>query len=70
MEIDPQTGVVTWEAWNKDGKRHREGGPAVIERYTNTGEITRRTWYLNGKLVTPEQAGDYFYRREPALEAA
>jgi hypothetical protein len=71
MEIDPQTGVVTWEAWNKDGKRHREDGPAAIWRDSNTGEITRRTWYLNGKLVTPEQTGDYSYRKEePALEAA
>jgi hypothetical protein len=56
--------------WRKGGKLHREDGPAVIERDSNTGEITRREWYLNGEEVTSEQAGDYSYRREPALEAA
>jgi hypothetical protein len=69
IRLDAQTGVVTEKMWYKEGKLHREDGPADIERDPQTGVVTYEAWYLNGDQVTPEQAGDYSFRSEPALEA-
>lgn len=45
---DKNTGVVTYERWEKDGKLHREGGPAIIKRDFETGEVFHEEWLRNG----------------------
>lgn len=40
-------GVV--EIWKKDGVLHRVGGPAITRYDEDTGEVTTREWYENGK---------------------
>src|ERR1700734_1354236 len=41
---DTRTGMAVCEKWTKDGRLHREDGPAVIDRDGVTGIITREVW--------------------------
>ena len=47
------TGEVTWEEWWREGKLHREDGPAVIEHNVATGAATSEEWWLNGVRQEP-----------------
>jgi len=49
------------EAWRKDGKLHREDGPALVERYPDGTVIEQ--WYRNGKLHRED--GPAWVRRYP-----
>jgi hypothetical protein len=44
---DPITRVAVIEAWHKDGKRHREDGPAAIVRDAATGIVVKELWVRN-----------------------
>ena len=41
-------GSIRYEEWYRNGKRHREDGPAWI-RYLPDGSVAYDTWYQNGK---------------------
>ncbi|WP_147303714.1 hypothetical protein [Parvularcula marina] len=45
--------VVEYEMWCRDGKCHREDGPAIIERNGKTGAVENQEWYLEDKQVVP-----------------
>lgn len=49
-EIDPVSGVVTYEQWldPKTEKLHREHAPAVIERDAESGRVISEEWYDDG----------------------
>ena len=47
------TGIVTYEAWMKDGKQGRADGPALIERDDTTGIVTCEEWWKDGKSIQP-----------------
>jgi hypothetical protein len=51
IERDLATGETTWEKWLKNGERHREGGPAAIERQSD-GSTTEK-WYIKGEEYHP-----------------
>jgi putative sugar O-methyltransferase len=42
------TGIVTYEAWLKDGKQGRADGPAIIERDDATAIVTCEEWWQDG----------------------
>jgi hypothetical protein len=44
---DTLTGVAFIEDWELDGKPHRVGGPAHIERNRKTGQVTFEMWIRN-----------------------
>jgi hypothetical protein len=48
-QMNPLTGFVTYEEWLKDGKLHRDDGPATIERDAKTGVVTCEYWIKDGK---------------------
>jgi len=41
-------GSIDYQEWRKDGKRHREGGPAILSYYQG-GSIYHQEWYKDGK---------------------
>lgn len=41
---DPDTGVVQHESWRLDGKLHRVGAPALINRDPDTGVAYQEEW--------------------------
>ncbi|MEO1512898.1 MAG: hypothetical protein AAFU70_12570 [Planctomycetota bacterium] len=41
--------VILTEAWELEGRLHRPGGPALIERSGLTGHLISETWYERGK---------------------
>jgi hypothetical protein len=45
---DATTGIVTCEAWWKDGTLDRTGGPAVITRDGANGIVTSEGWFKDG----------------------
>jgi hypothetical protein len=45
IERDLRTGVLVGEQWYKDGRRHREDGPAVVRRDPWTGVIVEEAWF-------------------------
>jgi hypothetical protein len=47
---DPITGIVTFEAWCKNGKAERMDGPADIHRDPHTGVVTYEAWKKGGEL--------------------
>lgn len=49
-EIDPASGVVTYEQWldPKSEKPHRDGAPALIERDADSGRVISEEWYDGG----------------------
>ena len=47
--IDPETGIVTWESYYRDGDLHRLDGPAVIERDPKTGIVIREEYWRDSK---------------------
>jgi hypothetical protein len=49
----PATGILTIEAWWRDGKAHRDSAPAVIERDGDTGAVLREECFLNGVRQSP-----------------
>lgn len=49
IEHDLITGIVQRECYrNKDGRRHREDGPAYLERSWHTGRLIQQDWKQNG----------------------
>lgn len=52
-ETDPATGIVTLEAWRKDGKLDRTDGPATICRDPTTGTVTVGAWRKDGEKFEP-----------------
>ena len=50
IERDPATGIVTYEAWSKDGKLDHVDAPAVVLRDAGTRILTFEAWYKNGEL--------------------
>ncbi|MEJ0044270.1 MAG: hypothetical protein WDM81_19535 [Rhizomicrobium sp.] len=49
---DGKSGFIFREEWHEDGIEsplHRDGGPALILRSTETGAVTWEGWYQNGK---------------------
>ena len=44
---DARTRVAIIESWSKDGKSHREGGPASVVRDTSTGTVVKEHWIEN-----------------------
>jgi hypothetical protein len=54
VHINPKTGVVIREQWSDDrGVLHRIGGPALIERNSITGEVTRSEYFTKGQQIRP-----------------
>jgi two-component system, chemotaxis family, chemotaxis protein CheY len=56
-ERDPETGIVTYEAWSKDGKPDRADGPAIIKRDTTTGTVTHEARWNDGKQISSTVTG-------------
>lgn len=55
-QIDPATGIVLTETYYWEGKMHRIGGPAVINRRRHTGEISTAYFVVNGVQYWPSRA--------------
>jgi len=51
---NPKTAVVTLEIWTRAGQPHRDNGPAIIERDSATGVVTRESWAHERKLLHRE----------------
>lgn len=49
IEYGPDGISVTRQEWYKDGNRHREDGPAVIE-YREDGRIREEEWWFSDRL--------------------
>ena len=49
LERDAVTGVVVHERWEKGGKTHREGAPALISRDPETGIVIDELWMRNNE---------------------
>lgn len=45
-----ENGQVMMQEWYKDGKYHRESGPAIIE-YTQDGQVVAEKYFLEGEEV-------------------
>jgi hypothetical protein len=63
IERDPLTGIVTYEAWFKDGRLDHPGGPAVVLRDAATGTVTFEAWYRRGLLHRTN--GPAYIERDP-----
>lgn len=50
-----ETGIVEREEYWEDGHRHREDGPAFIERDPDTGEIIEESFYTRGQKYVPSR---------------
>jgi len=55
---DRATNVVVSERWEKDGREHRDHGPALISRDAVTGMITDEKWLRQGQLHREEGPAD------------
>jgi hypothetical protein len=64
---DPRTGVVTKELWYRNGRSHRDDGPAVIRRDALTGTVILESWWHEGKLHRDN--GPAFITRDAATGA-
>jgi len=53
---DAMTGTCIQEEWYLHGKRHREGGPAVVRRAID-GKIKYTSWFHHGELVPHRKRG-------------
>jgi hypothetical protein len=63
--IDPNTKVVTYEAWFEHGKTHRSGDlPAVIERDEKTGKVTVEAFFEHGKRHRASGPALYGYHQD------
>lgn len=51
LEIDPDSDVVVSEKYFVDGKPHKLGGPALIERDALTGQVTMAHYYRDGQKL-------------------
>ena len=61
---DAATGTVTCEAYRRDGKLHRDDGPALIARDPATGVVTYEIYWRDGKLHKDD--GPAVVKRDPA----
>lgn len=52
-------GTIVWINYSKNGKFHRENGPAIIQ-YKN-GKITKETWFINGNMHRVGKPADITY---------
>jgi hypothetical protein len=54
VEYDPTTRRSIREEWRTlpGGNLHRKNGPAVIERDSETGTITKAAWFQGGRAIT------------------
>lgn len=50
---DPTTGIVIFEAKQKDGQLHCDDAPAFIERDEATGVVIVDRWFKDGKGFEP-----------------
>jgi hypothetical protein len=44
--------------WGKDGKRHREDGPALIHRDPFTGVLVKEAWFKNNEVHREDGPAD------------
>lgn len=51
VEFCPHSGTVVYAEFWENGHRHRQSGPAVIERDPNTKEILSQEFYVHGQKV-------------------
>ena len=63
---DPLSGVAVSEKWCKEGKSHREDGPAQITRDASTGTVVREAWIRNNKYHRTD--GPAIILRHPTTE--
>ena len=49
-----ENGQKKYEWWYLNGKKHREGGPAIQEWYEN-GQKNYESWFLNNKRYIREE---------------
>ena len=54
------------EVYLKDGKKHREDAPAVIE-YNDDGSISYEEWYLNGKKHREDAPAEIWYNDDGSV---
>jgi hypothetical protein len=54
--FDNETGVIVEEQYRRDGKRHRQGGPAYIRR-DETGKVLLGARRLDGELHRDHRKG-------------
>lgn len=55
---DKATNIVVRERWEKDGKEHREHGPALVSRDPITGMIVEEKWLRHGHLHREDGPSD------------
>lgn len=60
-----RNGVVSYERWEEDGKRHRVDGPAVI-RFYSWGR--RELWYFKGKRHRLDGPAEIYYSSNVDIE--
>lgn len=53
ISTDIETGVVELEEYWEDGGRHRDDGPAVIERDPESGAVVKESFYFRGQKIVP-----------------
>ena len=55
------------EEWWRDGKQHRDGGPAVIARDQASGAVTYEEWWREGRLHREDGPAVIDYDAETGL---
>jgi len=50
QKMDLDSGVVLEEKHERDGRLHRENGPALVRRHAGTGRVLLESYYNDGRL--------------------